>query len=87
MVRFLRTGKSASQSVKRSTEIDANNPRSIDDFHHEMLVKRNSLKPVNERELAPPRVQPIPIWKQIAEEIQKKIAEKINNNKNVMSKN
>lgn len=56
--------------------MDANNPKSFDDFHHELLMKRNSLKPVSERELLSPKLLPIPIWKQIADQIQKKIAEK-----------
>lgn len=52
----------------------ANNPKSIDDFHHELLVKRNRLKPASERKLEPPsKLQPIPIWKQIADEFRKKI--------------
>lgn len=88
IVRFSNTGKSTSQPVKRrraisfyaerSTDMDVNSPGNIDDFHHEMLMKRNSLRPASERKLAPPKLQPIPVWKQIAEEFRKKIAAKSN---------
>lgn len=48
----------------------------LDDFHKEFMAKRSSLKPANDRTFRFQPIQPIPVWKQIQNEIQEKIAKK-----------